>query len=318
MEAPEIRLNDFAPSDNTPFPTILLCGKRASGKSILAASVAKRFSHIPRWVAFVGTKATGEYWGSKFGSPATVHGCDRRATAKLEEIVRYQEHKVETYKNIFEKEMPQKYYLGLIFDDVTSKREFRRAPILEDLFSNGRHYKILILICVQYIKQLPPAVRMNSDYLIMLHNSRRVLRLLHEDYVGVMEFDIFARLVEHVTGERDPETNEKKYNALVFDNTMSSGKISNIFSVFRYPTGTDPTQIKLGDEKWHTFNKVFYRDDKLQKAQAQYANETKQQRLSLYNDSITRRRKVQSENTFVLSKGKRRQTSYKFRFTKHT
>ena len=272
-----------------PFPTILLVGKRFSGKSYTGVSVASKFD-VPRWAAWCGTKDTEDFWAEKFESNATVKGPDEEGKTYLLKIIRYQQRKVRLYKKVLKQPFPKQFTIGLIFDDVTSKRQFRKGEILEDLFSNGRHYNAVILISAQYLKQLPPAVRLNTDYMFMMHNTKRTIKVLYEDYVEEPdEFTMFLDLIRYVTGQKDDQGKDM-YNALVYDNVKKTSKLDEIFTVYRNENEKYLDSVKLGDKEWREWNKDHFKDKDYELQKREYRKQQRIIRLQQYRQNQMERR----------------------------
>ncbi len=259
-EETTIELRDFQFNvKKAPCPTILLVGKRFSGKSYTSVSIANQFKGYDRWAAFCGTKDTEDFWSEKFESPASVRGPDNAGKEYLADQIKYQQRKMRLYK-MLKQPFPAKYYLGLIFDDITAKREFRKGEILEDLFSNGRHYKTVIIISCQYVKQLPPAVRLNADYMILMHNAKRTCKILYEEYVEEPEtFDMFLQLLRSVTGQTDSQGNDL-FNGLVYNNVDKTSRIDDIFMIYRNEPAEEIDAMRIGKKEWREYNKIHYRD----------------------------------------------------------
>ena len=271
-------LQDFNADPKVPHPTILLVGKRFAGKSTASVAIANQYN-APRWAAWAGTKDTGDYWGERFGSSATVWGPDEKGKIALLRIIQFQERKVRLYKKIIKKEFPKTFTIGLVFDDVTSKRQFRRGEILEDLFSNGRHYKSIIIISCQYIKQLPPAVRTNTDYLFMLHNTKRTCKILYEEYVeNPDEFAMFLNLLRIVTSQVD-SSGKDMYNALVYNNCIKTYKLDEMFQVFRHTENFTINDVDLGCPDWRSYNKAHYKDEEWEDELRRYRKKRRISRL---------------------------------------
>lgn len=283
-------LQDFAFNPaKVPFPTILLVGKRFSGKSYTSVSIASKFD-VPRWAAWCGTKDTEDFWAERFESSATVKGPDEKGKSYLINVIRYQERKGRLYKKILRQPFPRKFTVGLIFDDVTAKREFRKGEILEDLFSNGRHYHAVIIISAQYLKQLPPAVRLNTDYMLMMHNTKRTIKVLYEDYVEEPdEFGMFLDLIRSVTGQTDAQGNDL-YNALVYDNVKKTQKLDEIFKIYRNEGETYLNNVKLGDVDWREYNKAHYKDEDYELQIRDHRKQQRLQRLQQYREQQMQRR----------------------------
>lgn len=252
-------LGDFHVEPSVPYPTVLLVGKRFTGKSTTSVALASMFTHVHRWAAWCGTKETEDYWGERFGSSACVWGPDERGVDALKRIIGYQQQKVRLYGKCLKTPFPEKYAIGLVFDDVTSCRIFRKGEILEDLFSNGRHYKAVIIISCQYPKQLPPAVRTNTDYVVMMHNTKRTCQILFEEFVENPDnFDSFLGLLHSVTGQT--HKGRPLYSSLVYNNCVKTNRLDEMFSVFRHTPGFRVDSVHLGSEAWRAYNELYYRD----------------------------------------------------------
>jgi hypothetical protein len=277
----DLYLDDFSFSGKVPHPTILLVGKRMAGKSFMSVAIADSFK-VARWAAWCGTKDTEDFWAERFGSRASVYGPDERGKAALDRIIKFQQQKIRQYKNIYKKPLPAEYEIGLIFDDVTAARAFRRGEILEDLFSNGRHYHAVIIISCQYIKQLPPAVRTNTDYLFMLHNTKRTIKILYEEYVENPEhFETFMKMLRFVTGQKD-QKGKDIHNALVYDNVVKTYDLGGMFKVFRHRPEFALDQVNLGSPAWREYNTKHFKDTEFEADKQTIRRKTRIQRLELF------------------------------------
>jgi hypothetical protein len=274
-------LIDFKPDKKIPHPTLLFVGKRFAGKSVAMGAVADMYK-IKRWAAWCGNKDTRNCWGRRFGSRATVYGADEEGKQALKRILEYQEEKVDLYDHVLKQPVPDKYIVGLVFDDISSKKKFCRSKMMEDLFSNGRHYFAIIFVGCQHLKQLEPVVRLNTDYTFMLHNAKPTCALLHKEYVMYPEdYTMFADLLYKVTGQKD-EKGKDKHNALVFNNCIKSFEIHEVFSVLRFPLGFDPKNISLGCPKWQEFNRTHFVDKPLADRKAKYRIHQQRKRVQQY------------------------------------
>jgi len=179
---------------------------------------------------------------------------------------------------------PKEYRIGLIFDDLTSKRHFRKLDILEELFSNGRHYHAILLISCQYVKQLPPPLRGNCDYIIILHNAKLSCRILYEEFIGLPDsFAAFMRLMRAVTGQKD-QNGRPLYNGLVFDNTAVSYKLEHMFFIYRTEGVDALSHVKLGTESWRTFTKTHFKDAEQEEEVKEYRKKKRIERLKHFQN----------------------------------
>lgn len=285
-------------------------GKRFAGKSTTAIAVASAYK-FQRWAAWCGTRDTQDYWSAAFGSPASVWGVDHVGIQALVRIVEYQQQKVEMFKQM-KKPFPKKYSIGLIFDDVTADRTFRKHPILEDLFANGRHYHTMILISCQYVKQLPPPVRTNSDYIFILHNTKATLRILYNEFVENPDtYDMFAQLVRSVTNCKKDGKN--LYMSLVYNNCTSAEGLSEIFNIFRHTEGFDKNAVQLGSHEWRQWNRIHFKNTRvlklLEKVRQHQKQDNKQHKTSqaprlspsTTNEDVILRKKSRASESFQVS-----------------
>lgn len=280
-----------------PYPTVLLVAKRFAGKSWMSVAIAEQFKK-PRWCAWCGTKDTEDFWAERFGSNASVRGPDERGKQYLIKQIRFQQRKVRHYKKILKQPFPRKYEIGFVFDDVTSKRNFRKGELLEDLFSNGRHYKAAIIISCQYLKQLPPAVRGNTDYLFMMHNSKKNIKLLFDEYVEAESYELFASLLKQVTNQRN-DKGEKLHSALVFDNVQTSHDLSDQFKIYRHYVNFNVEDVLLGDESWRKFNEENYCDQETERHKKEHLRDLKRKRVKTYRKRQLLRRQNPSAYAFA-------------------
>jgi hypothetical protein len=245
---------------DAPFPTVVFMGKRNSGKSTGMKVLAKMIDKYKVCV-WSGNKETRNEWAKCLESRATVYGADKHGVAKLKEMVEYNQNKVDYYETVLHQPLPRKYNFLFIFDDVTATRAFRGAEFMEDLFSNGRHYYIAIIIATQHVRHLPPSVRYNADYIFLYHLNKRSLEQVHEELIEEpYDKQAFVDMVKQVTGKRDPRTGKRARYCLVFDNVGAHDKLSDQFSVFWAGRPEHFKNIKLGNRKWREWNKKNFID----------------------------------------------------------
>lgn len=289
QEEETVWLKDFHfNTKKVPCPTILLVGKRFSGKSYTAVSVCDKLD-MPRWAAWCGTKETEDFWAERFESNATVKSPNDSGKDYLIQVIKYQQRKSQQYKRL-NIEWPKKLSVGLIFDDITANKKFRAGPELEDLFSNGRHYHCAIVVSAQYLKQLPPAVRLNTDYMFMMHNSKRTIKVLYEDYVEEPdEFAMFLQLIRSVTGQKD-ENGKDLYNALVYDNVNKTQQLDEVFKIYRNEGEEYLNKVKLGNPEWREYNKTHFKDEEAAQQVREERKRDRERRIKLHRQKQLERK----------------------------
>jgi hypothetical protein len=91
----------------------------------------------------------------------------------------------------------------VILDDCISKANFK-SNIFELIATQGRHYQFSCWITTQHYNKLPPVIRLNCDYMLILGNqTKKVMQTIFDELGGSCDSsDEFSdmvrpRLVDH-------------------------------------------------------------------------------------------------------------------------
>ena len=199
--------------------TCAIIGKRRSGKTtwlrFIATKIA-RIMEIDRFLAVAGNKDNACEWKEIF--PCLFVHEKETAIETLKAIRDYQDKKVSKYRQRHEA-IPRKYRLLLVIDDMASSMKFMKHELVKDIFSNGRHYGLTILMSLQYLHQLETTNRSQLDYVLLLHNrNEKTLKKIHEEYVHG-DFRTFKHVMAAATENR---------GCLFIDNVSSNSEVNNI------------------------------------------------------------------------------------------
>lgn len=173
--------------------TVVLIGKRFSGKTTTIMNIMHHFMNIFEFgYVICASNATREIYRDSIPN-AFIHA--GISADMIERIVSYQEmrSKKGNIKPIF-----------IIFDDLNFDQKLLRSTSMFKLFANGRHYKIFLLLSLQYLKGIGPNCRGNIDAVILhretvLKNQKK----LFDDYAcGFKTFDEFRHVFDEVAKER--------------------------------------------------------------------------------------------------------------------
>ena len=108
----------------------------------------------------------------------------------------------------------------VILDDCLYDAGWTRDKMMRLLFMNGRHWKIMLIITMQYPLGIPPNLRTNIDYVFILRepyiaNRKRI----YENYAGMFPtFESFCQVMDQCT---------ENYECLVINNTSNSNKLED-------------------------------------------------------------------------------------------
>ena len=231
----------FRPDENKG-PVIVLIGRRDTGKSFLVRDLLYYHQDIP-----IGTVISGTEEGNGFYSSHVpklfIH--DEYNTGIVENIMRRQRQVLKEIKK--EKEAYKRSSIDprtfTILDDCLYDASWTRDKMMRLLFMNGRHFKILFIITMQYALGIPPNLRTNIDYIFILReNYVSNRKRLYEHYAGMFpNFEMFCQVMDQCT---------ENYECLVVHNNAKSNKLQD--QVFWYKAEPHD-EVKLGSRQFWEF-----------------------------------------------------------------
>ena len=239
----------FKPSESTG-PVIMLIGKRGTGKTFLVKDLLYYHQDVPIGVVISGTEEGNGFYG-KIVPKLFIH--NEYSSAIIENILKRQrsvlkqiKKEVETFKK--SSIDPRTF---VILDDCLYDNSWSRDKLMRLLFLNGRHWKIMLIITMQYPLGVPPTLRTNIDYVFILRetyisNRKRI----YENYAGMFPtYDSFSQILDQCT---------ENYECLVINNTTKSNKLQD--QVFWYKADTH-NDFKLGSKEFWLLSKDIQSDD---------------------------------------------------------
>ena len=169
----------FKPNENKG-PVVVLIGKRDTGKSFLVRDLLYYQQEIPIGTVISGTEEGNGFY-AKMVPKLFVH--NEYNTAIIENILKRQrtvlkqiKKEMETYKRSTID--PRAF---VILDDCLYDATWTRDKMMRLLFMNGRHWKVMLVITMQYPLGIPPTLRTNIDYVFILReNNNSKSNKLHD------------------------------------------------------------------------------------------------------------------------------------------
>lgn len=183
-------------------PAIVMIAKRASGKSWVCRSILKHFKDIPVGIVIAPTErmATPPFY-SDFFPDSYIHYEYKSET--IEKLLVRQDVMIE--KQIDREQQGKKPIDArgfILMDDCLSKKGtwMKDQPIMELLF-NGRHYKLMYMLTMQFPLGITPELRCNFDYIFLLKDDfYSNLKRLYDHYAGMFPtFDAFRLVFKELT-----------------------------------------------------------------------------------------------------------------------
>jgi hypothetical protein len=174
----------FKPNENKG-PVVVLIGKRDTGKSFLVRDLLYYQQEIPIGTVISGTEEGNGFY-AKMVPKLFVH--NEYNTAIIENILKRQrtvlkqiKKEMETYKRSTID--PRAF---VILDDCLYDNTWTRDKMMRLLFMNGRHWKVMLVITMQYPLGIPPTLRTNIDYVFILRENYIANRKrIYENYAGM-------------------------------------------------------------------------------------------------------------------------------------
>lgn len=243
----------FKPNESKG-PVVVLIGRRDTGKSFLVRDLLYYHQDIPIGTVISGTEEGNGFY-SKMVPKLFIH--NEYNTAIIENILKRQRSVLKQIKKEMEayKKSTIDARAFVILDDCLYDNTWARDKMMRLLFMNGRHWKLMLIITMQYPLGIPPALRTNIDYVFILRepyiaNRRRIF----DNYAGMFPtFESFCQVMDQCT---------ENYECLVINNNSKSNKLQD--QVFWYKAESH-NDFKLGSKEFWELSKDMHSDDEDEK-----------------------------------------------------
>ena len=236
--------------DDSNGPVIVLIGRRDTGKSFLVRDMLFHHQDIPIGTVISGTEAGNGFYG-KLVPKLFIH--DEYNTAIIENILKRQKIVIKQIKK--ERKVYGKSSIDprafVILDDCLYDNTWSRDKLMRLLFMNGRHWKIMLVITMQYPLGVPPNLRTNIDYTFILREPYLTNRKrIYENFAGMFTtFESFCQVMDQCT---------ENYECLVISNNAKSNRLED--QIFWYKA-TSHGEFKLGAKEFWEMSKGLGSDD---------------------------------------------------------
>ena len=231
-------------------PVIVFIGRRDTGKSFLVRDLLYYHQDIPIGTVISGTESGNGFYAQHVPK-LFIH--DEYNTAIIENVLKRQKMVLKQIKK--EKESYGRSNIDgrafVILDDCLWDYSWARDKMMRLLFMNGRHWKIMTVITMQYPLGVPPNLRTNIDYTFILRepyitNRKRI----YENYAGMFPtFESFCQVMDQCT---------ENYECLVISNNARSNKLEDQIFWYKAEPHND---FKLGSKEFWQLSEDIVSDD---------------------------------------------------------
>jgi hypothetical protein len=244
-----MRTITFKPDENKG-PVIVMIGRRDTGKSYLVRDLLFHHQDVPIGTVISGTEAGNGFYAAHVPK-LFIH--EEYNTILIENVLRRQKvvlkqvnKEILTYRRCTID--PRAF---VILDDCLYDQSWTRDKMMRLLFMNGRHWKIMLIITMQYPLGIPPNLRTNIDYVFILREPYMTNRKrIWENYASMFPtLEAFSSVMDQTT---------ENYECLVINNNAKSNKLND--QIFWYKAEPRP-DFKLGSKEFWEISKNMGSDD---------------------------------------------------------
>lgn len=245
----DMKTIQFKPNENKG-PVVVLIGKRDTGKSFLVRDLLYYQQDIPIGTVISGTEEGNGFYG-KMVPRLFIH--NEYNSAIIENILKRQRTVLKQVKKEMEayKRTTIDPRAFVILDDCLYDNTWSRDKLMRLLFMNGRHWKVMLVITMQYPLGIPPTLRTNIDYVFILRENYIANRKrIYDNYAGMFPtFESFCQVMDQCT---------ENYECLVINNNSKSNKLQD--QVFWYKADNH-NDFRLGSKEFWELSKGISEED---------------------------------------------------------
>lgn len=216
-----------------------------TGKTTLISSLFYEKKHIfPVGQIHSGTEDSNGFWQTLFPSSFVFN---KLSIENIESCIRRQK--------FAKKHLPNPWTV-LLLDDCTDDPKILNTPLFQNIFKNGRHWKMWFILSLQYAGDIKPVIRTNVDVVFILREPNiRNREILYKNYAScIPTFPIFCTIMDKVTED---------YTALVVNNAAQSNHWEE--NVFYYKATPPPSDFKFGCKEFWEYHYTRYDPNKIER-----------------------------------------------------
>lgn len=247
MNYDTLKLKKFKIKDMVPNATILVLGRRRSGKSWLLRDIFFYQKDIPMGLVFSGTEDANPFFAD-FIPDLFIHS--EYKPDIVETAIGSQSKKIKKAKDEgFENGLAPKNRFFIILDDMLQDANlWKKERTMKTIFFNGRHYNIFFILTMQYPVGIGPELRSNIDYVFIYNEpSIKNRKKIYDDYGGcISSFEHFCNILDMCT---------RNFECLVIKTSGNSIELNE--QIFWYKAACH-TNFHVGHPKIWEYHKDNY------------------------------------------------------------
>jgi hypothetical protein len=246
-----IKISNFDLNNICVNPTIIINAKRGSGKSTLVRELINFFNIVKKYPCGVlcsYSEKVDPYYSEFFPDSYIYDDCEKMLSKVVKRQIKI---KAENKKRKEEGKKEIDERILVVMDDcISDAKTWSKSENLKEIFFNGRHYNITLIIVSQDIVAIPPSFRSNTDIVMLFQcDIQNEIVKLYQHYAGifssVQEFKDTLNVVC------------QNYGVLVI---LKRGYKSNDLcdKIFRYKADVNLKPKMFGSNKFIKEHKKYY------------------------------------------------------------
>jgi hypothetical protein len=207
-------------------------------------SLLRQNSQIPTGVIICPTEAGNGFYSNFCPDSFIHHDFD---PVILEKIMKRQKTLVRQRGKV-----PENDFFIVLDDCMYNSKEICNDLNIREIFRNGRHFQITIIVAAQYVMDLPVSLRSNVDLVFcMRENNLQNVERLYKSFFGIFPTkQIFGQAFNTIT---------ENYGAIVVDTLSRSNRIDECVFWYRAPYPCPP--FRLGSSNLWRFHEQHYDEE---------------------------------------------------------
>lgn len=247
MSGLDLELKKFDINKISDDAVIAAIGRRRTGKSIILKDILYNKRHIPFGTVISGTEAANEFFSDFIPKTYIFHEYDKKI---INNVLKRQINLIKKMKSNDRRYKTVDPRLFLVLDDCLFDDSWTRDKCIRSVFMNGRHYKVIFFVTMQYPLGIPPALRTNIDFTFIMREpyySNR--KKIYEQYAGCFpNFQIFCDVMNSL----------QQFECLVISNNAESNRLED--QVFWFKASLRDN-FKCGSKQFWQYHEDNYDSD---------------------------------------------------------
>lgn len=248
----ELELNKFDPrilnkkrlSGHSPI--CIFIAKRGSGKSIGVVDLLYNMKDVKQIVCFSATESCNKFYQNYIHPLFIYEKFDKEVVssivARQKKIINAIQSRGEDHAK-YTKDIS----IILVIDDCGYDKDIWKLEAMREIFYNGRHLCITMIMTFQYLVDIPPNYRTQIDYVfVSKENKKNMIKKFYDHFFGMFDKQVdFEKVLNQCTND---------YSLLVLDTVVKSNKIED--QIFWYKANPDRI-FKICPEKWPVWSELL-------------------------------------------------------------